>query len=576
MKWVKQFENWKSGRDLQLLLESIINIDPKITDILKTYQNSDNPDWKKISATILPVIGKEVAKNQYDQISLGQKGDKLQVVAGKQSYEQSVAKVIRNLLIAIEGQPTVKDDQIQKFTDNLVGKLKSVSVEKSSQMKIVKGTDIPFYYDKKNTVVKAGSELFNSCMSGGLKNDFLKMYEDNSEKIALVVKLVDGKLDARALLWKLDFSEAGDEYFFDRAYCNDNSDIESLYDFACDQIGSEKIGRKPNNFGQPKGVMVVKLKNVIFKRYPYVDTLKYLHIKKNQSELENVGILSNVTDSVSGVGTPENRLTPVLKKSPDWNSDYSWLGNEETHVPFELSSTLGIRKSISSENAQFENSPRFIVVKGLKINYRSGQELDDFRNLAQVVKLMNRTGDVTNLFDVELPDDEPSQDLIKMGDFYFPKEFMSKDKDGDPILKVVSAGISDVSEIYKENPEIKIGKKNYAFRKIYDLLAEYNPSLCLNMDSVDSKRYLSELDCKILDIDYKEANRIEFTSLVRNNFSKQNEFLKRIIDDPQKIQLVKLRESITYDVKNYDFNKKDFLTWKKTEYTPPAPSINEL
>ena len=564
MKWVKLFDSWKRNYKLELLIEAVVNLDQNIQTALEDYQSSDNDLFKSIAKTLVGAIGTDFEKNTFKEVLVEPdtiSNKQFKVKTEKQTNLLSVTKTIRTLLVAIGAN--FKDHEIQMFCDNLIGKLKGTEGE----FKVIDGKDITFFYNSKNTNIVSGSELANSCMSGTSKAGFMKFYEENSDKVKLVVKLSGGKLDARALLWKLDFSEAGYEYFLDRCYCNDNSDIETLFKFATEKFG--KVNRRETNFGDVKDVMVVKLKQCFpdaqttKQQYPWLDTMKYLHIKKQNGKLENVGILSNVADPMSGVGKPEGRLTSVLKNSPNWNKDYWWLASQDTHALFTLQSTIGVRKPHYPEDSEFENEPQFLVIAGVGWNYITTGPFQDYRNVLELLKIRRRTGNIENCVKFETPDKEP-QGMVRIGNYFLPPEYILKDIDGDPVPSFSSVGLADVSKLYLDDIKIKLGEKEVSFRKIYDFLTQGNIYLCRDPKDPDFKRYLATLDCEILGIPYEESNRVEFSQWCSGKYRKQTEYLKRLVTDPEKQKLIQLREDLTHDVVDFDFEKLEFKKFKRS------------
>jgi hypothetical protein len=68
-------------------------------------------------------------------------------------------------------------------------------------------------------------------MRYGQKNNFMKLYADNPDKISMVVLLHDNKLAGRALIWKLDDGST----YLDRIYYQFDSDINLIYEWVTEK-----------------------------------------------------------------------------------------------------------------------------------------------------------------------------------------------------------------------------------------------------------------------------------------------------------------------------------------------------
>jgi len=311
MKYLKPYSNWRS----QYLLESILSFKDNIDSILMGYVmgifDAEDPLFKDIAKIIYDAIGKDIPSNKYDLISRSDKDStKLDVNMGKQINTQSIAKVIRSLLISLGVEITkdskIKEDTIQKFADSLIGKFKIIDFKQSGKdrefaIKLVKGDEIPYWYKIENTIQSQGSELYKSCMNKDEKNSFMDFYAKNSDKVNLLIKTktdIKGveKLEARALVFKLDYSKEGYAYFMERCYANSYSDRDLLYKWLTDHYSGSKINLKKDRDSDIKDNMVVKITNPLCESYPWLDTLCYLFIKKEGDELVNDGFLSNNMD----------------------------------------------------------------------------------------------------------------------------------------------------------------------------------------------------------------------------------------------------------------------------------------
>lgn len=159
---------------------------------------------------------------------------------------------------------------------------------------VVKGKDIAFWYDMEN-YESTESTLGNSCMAE-VDKSYFKIYTKNENVCSLVIlygddgKVEDGKfkgkkIKGRALLWKTDQGDT----FMDRIYTNRDSDVDLFKQYA-ERNGwwCKKSQNSEHNFTAQRGTesknptYTVTLEESDFKHYPYVDTLTYLSVKKNQ------------------------------------------------------------------------------------------------------------------------------------------------------------------------------------------------------------------------------------------------------------------------------------------------------
>jgi hypothetical protein len=362
MKYIKQYEQFRSMYNLSPLLEAVLNLDVNIQDALKSIRDdkTSDPTFAKLSELILNSLQKEFPKLKYDDVYLNPEKKEdflLKGKIGKQETEQSVTRVINNVVTSIYDtdknlpeylvkqtgdNPNIppvntflNEDEYQqiisKFSkeeleankkknsqdktkfiiDNLGGgaitdefsrvlsvKLSETKVVTTDTIKLVSGVEILKWYNSENAEFVKDTVLAKSCMMDAYKNSFMKIYSENPDRIQLLIKLNDNdKLVARALVWKLDYSQNGFDYYMDRCYYNEEEDQEIIFDWLRSQPGYQNSNRRVN----PEN-MVVKLQNVDFKNYPYTDTFKYLFIETQLIEsvdskklkLLSNGFLSNL------------------------------------------------------------------------------------------------------------------------------------------------------------------------------------------------------------------------------------------------------------------------------------------
>lgn len=160
---------------------------------------------------------------------------------------------------------------------------------------IVTGKDIAYWYDMEN-YESTDSTLGSSCMAE-VDKSYFKIYTKNEKVCSLVILYgdrgdiaADGsfkgkKIRGRALLWKTDQGDT----FMDRIYTNKDSDVDLFKQFA-EKNGwwCKKSQNSETSFYAQRGTetktptYTVTLEKSDFDKYPYVDTLSYLNVKKNQ------------------------------------------------------------------------------------------------------------------------------------------------------------------------------------------------------------------------------------------------------------------------------------------------------
>ena len=152
-------------------------------------------------------------------------------------------------------------------------------------LKFLKGDDILQGYTSSNYYLPNGT-IMNSCMNDKL--DYLNIYCKNPESIELAVLSIEDKILARTLIWNIN-----DTKFHDRIYYG--------IDWASDLLMSKlsEIGINKTVFNTSDHI-VLKLKNVSFNEYPYLDSLAYLNKES-----------STISNSIVG----ENRLNLVLRRT---------------------------------------------------------------------------------------------------------------------------------------------------------------------------------------------------------------------------------------------------------------------
>lgn len=212
---------------------------------------------------------------------------------GRIKIGRFVSALLRDQLIKRElpSDFTFTDKDIEDF----VNLYKSSDINSQKKFKLVDGEDIPKWYNEDKYAMQKGT-LGGSCMKD-VKSSYFKIYEEN-KRVCRLLLLVDNndKLLGRALVWKLYKSPCKAEYFMDRVYVSNDSDVNRFIQYAKENKWLYKYRMSADadesvlfyyNDTPVIGEIVVKLKECEFKNYPFLDTISFLDQK--EKTLSNVG-----------------------------------------------------------------------------------------------------------------------------------------------------------------------------------------------------------------------------------------------------------------------------------------------
>jgi hypothetical protein len=197
-----------------------------------------------------------------------------------------------------------------KDFEDFVNLYKSEFVIISNEFKLVSGDEIPYYYDFMNYAYSEQGQLGSSCMRYTPCQRYFGIYKENPEVCQLLVYVnQDNKVLGRAIVWKLTKKVDGcpADYFMDRVYCANDSDMLKFKNYAKEQGWVMKNKNSSDylesiffNYNEQVFLshVYVQLDKFEFKKFPFVDTLTYLHpvsgrlhnVKgKNTLELSSTG-----------------------------------------------------------------------------------------------------------------------------------------------------------------------------------------------------------------------------------------------------------------------------------------------
>lgn len=312
---IDNFKSFNENLLFSKINESILYLSPKLRDKLNSINDNE------ISSAILSIEGNNVSSD-ITFLDIDKEGylsfitmDNASKIIDKQfnnrlqldtKYDQEASNYIwqRDMTNNPDTQIGVyrksrNSIKIGKFVSKLFnGKYDPTEIEKfvnlfksskiDQEIKIVSGEDIYYWYNEKNYKVVKGSTLDQSCMKS-FRNGIFDIYAMNPESCRLVIMIEDGKLIARALVWKLNSAKSSDgksipniKYFMDRIYYTEPYMQYSLEKYAEENGWAYKLHDNNNRYDYYKGVsykqskfeinMSVKIKPMEYNNYPYLDT----------------------------------------------------------------------------------------------------------------------------------------------------------------------------------------------------------------------------------------------------------------------------------------------------------------
>ena len=174
-----------------------------------------------------------------------------------------------------------------KEVENFASLYKTFASKQELEFRIVSGKDILKYYHQDNYFNQNGS-LGNSCMKSNSCQDYFDIYTQNPMISMLVMLAPNEKLLGRALLWQI-----GEEKIMDRIYTiQDDTHFHHMTKWAIDNGYVHKAYQNWQSCqtffdgqNEIEKKLSLKLTNWTFKKYPYLDSFKWLDM--------NNGMLTN-------------------------------------------------------------------------------------------------------------------------------------------------------------------------------------------------------------------------------------------------------------------------------------------
>lgn len=216
--------------------------------------------------------------------------NKLNSVWKKGRQNIFVGRGIRALLTTAGIQFTDKD--LEEFV-NLYKSTVDKMNNRYQYFDIVKGDDIGYWYNYNNYFERKGS-IGSSCMRD-VDVEYFDIYMSNPDVCQLVILKSDEddtKIIGRALLWTLNTGRK----FLDRIYTCNESDVNLFREYAKDNGwyykqyngSSDSAMVYDNGEAINLGKLTVNIYKGEYEKYPYLDTLKYLDIRKGTLSTEKL------------------------------------------------------------------------------------------------------------------------------------------------------------------------------------------------------------------------------------------------------------------------------------------------
>jgi hypothetical protein len=246
----------------------------------------------------------------------------------------------------------IEDLELSSLEDNLaeltpkdyeefVNLYKSEFTVVSNEFKMVKGDEISYYYDLYNYAYGDKGQLGSSCMRYADCQKYFGIYKENPEVCQLLVYVnQDNKVLGRALVWKLEKKVDGcpAEYFMDRVYCGNDSDMIKFKNYAREKgwVMKDKnsSGIVESLFFNYNDTVIlshinIQLENFRFENYPFVDTVSFLHLgngKLHNIKGKNTIELTSTNGEFYDNFDDESRKKVLKELLEEIISDYEYQG----------------------------------------------------------------------------------------------------------------------------------------------------------------------------------------------------------------------------------------------------------
>lgn len=259
--------------------EAPLIISPKLKKVLRSLKLN-------ISDEILATEGKPFdityidcfdTKDKIDKVSFMPSGkvtpDESENFNSRMRQEMSVGRLVNKLC---------PDKFLQKDIEIFVNDFKGEMSKSFSNMKLVKGEEIRYWYLDSHYTTQSSGDINNSCMKGAKSQPYFDIYCNNPEKCNLLILLNDDgtKIKGRALVWH-ELRKPTDRSYLDRIYTVNDADKKLFIDYAIQNKWLYKNKQVMNDATYIDDGKVVYssvatvLKPIMYKQYPSLDTFSY-------------------------------------------------------------------------------------------------------------------------------------------------------------------------------------------------------------------------------------------------------------------------------------------------------------
>jgi hypothetical protein len=268
----------------EFLLESILLTSSKLYKIIDDI-SMDNGD--PIAIEFVNIINSDI-KTKYNILDTTDDNSKLSFIPDNQANTKiesgidpstlfnknnnttTIGRVVKSILR--DNGKEFTDVQVAKFVDRFKA---AFTGESGTDIRIVKGEDIRYWYLVDNYCSETRGckgSLGKSCMSYEVCQEFLDIYVENPNQVSMVILVnPDGKLRARALLWKTNLG-----LYLDRIYYTDQSEQDILLN----HMGSEISLSYSNDDYNDSKIEVILSSQRDYEHYPYMDSLMYYYVPR--------------------------------------------------------------------------------------------------------------------------------------------------------------------------------------------------------------------------------------------------------------------------------------------------------
>jgi hypothetical protein len=267
--------------------EAPLIISPKLKKVLKSLNLN-------ISDEILALEGKPFDISYLDCFDTKDKIDKISFmpagkittdaddVLGRQGNDNFTSRMRQETGVGRLVNKLCPDKYQQKDIEIFVNDFKGEMSKTFSNLKLVSGEEIRYWYLDSHYTTQSSGDINNSCMKGAKAQPYFDIYCKNPEVCNLLVLLNDDgtKIKGRALVWHNLRKPTGRSYM-DRIYTVNDADKKLFIDYAIQHKWLYKNKQVMNDATYVDDGKVVYssvttvLKPVMYKQYPSLDTFSY-------------------------------------------------------------------------------------------------------------------------------------------------------------------------------------------------------------------------------------------------------------------------------------------------------------